>query len=259
MWLNPRRCGTCSSSSWYHLSFVHKLSVTCGLPWGDAPCGPPYSRVPPLLGFSTHRTPSAVSKGVPTSLDKGSGIWRGNPCSSAFEPNSIVILSNILATTALTNMVRGLWQSEIAREGWRRWKRMNIDQFDHDQAILGRSGIFRVCQNCKPAKSIDSSKFKIRILYKLLKYPNINVAYFRGWEDRLRLVETGFSSVLNILNNQRPKTGPRLRSLPVLSICGPNAVRSRSGLGFSPVLGPDFQALPKLQIPQKVQHKCISF
>jgi len=59
----------------------------------------------------------------------------------------------------------------------------------------------------------------------------------------LRLVETGFSSVLNILNNQRPKTGPRLRSLPVLRICGPNAVWSRSGLGFSPVLGPDFQAL----------------
>jgi hypothetical protein len=76
-------------------------------------------------------------------------------------PHNIVILSNISAMKALTDTVLGLWQSGNARElegygGGGEWL------IDHGQAILGRSGIFRVCHNCEPAKSIIFSKFKIQ-------------------------------------------------------------------------------------------------
>jgi hypothetical protein len=64
-----------------------------------------------------------------------------------------------------------------------------------------------------------------------------------GYKDQLRPVRPVFSRSLNFKIHEGPKTGPWLRSLPVLWICGPSAVWSRSGLGFLPVLGPDFQAL----------------
>ena len=69
------------------------------------------------------------------------------------------------------------------------------------------------------------------------------MGYFSHCKDWLGPVRPVFSRSSDFKNCQRPKTGPRLRSLPVPKNLRSHVVWSWSGLGFLPVLGPDFQAL----------------
>ena len=64
-----------------------------------------------------------------------------------------------------------------------------------------------------------------------------------GCGDQLGLVRTSFSWSSKFCNNERPKTGPRLWSFPVLGISSPDLVQVRSSLGFFAVSRLDLQAL----------------